>query len=210
MRIRRYWARRLLYGAGLRIRTDGTPPDFPCLIVGNHRSYLDPIILLCEVNAWPVAKAEISGWPIIGKGAQMAGILYLRREDAKDRAGMLNKIAATIQNGFQVMLFPEGTTSDLPGTLPFKKGGFVLAAKNGIPVVPVALIFSDPDDYWVGDDTFLGHAAKRFKVKHHQIQVCYGPVLQHEEPEVLSEQARTWIEARLLGAVPTVDQVLPS
>ena len=121
--------------------------------------------MLRDVDAFPVAKAEIANWPVIGKGAAMAGILYLRREDARSRAGTLVQIQEVVEQGNPVIIFPEGTTSALPGTLPFKPGVFRLAAKTGIPVVPVAVSFHDPLDYWVGEEGFLSHAGRRFRKK---------------------------------------------
>ncbi len=198
MRIRQRWARRLLPAMGIRIETEGTAPDFPCLLVGNHRSYLDPIILLRDVDAYPVAKAEMASWPIIGKGARMAGILYLERENSASRSDILRLIGRRIEAGFQVMIFPEGTTSGLPGTLPFRKGAFQLAARSGFPVVPVALRFSDTADFWVGTESMVSHAGRRFREKTIYIKVIYGPTLQGADAEVLMEEAREWIEERLL------------
>lgn len=197
MRIRRRWARRILSVLGFRITTTGTPPDFPCLIVGNHRSYIDPIILLREVDAYPVAKAEVASWPVLGKGAQMAGILYVKRESASSRGETLRLMGEKIAAGFPVLIFPEGTTSDLPGTMPFRKGGFQLAARSGFSVVPVAFLFEDPADYWVGNDTFLGHALRRFGEKELRIKVQYGPGMRGADAEVLMEEARVWIEGQL-------------
>lgn len=197
MRIRRRWARRLMRVMGIHIEVHGTPPDYPCLIVGNHRSYLDPIILLCDVDAYPVAKAELAGWPIIGKGARMAGILYVQRESAASRSDTLRLIDRRIQAGFPVIIFPEGTTSDLPGTLPFRRGGFQLAARSGFPVVPVAFCFADPADFWINDDTFAGHAVRRFGEKRIDIQLFWGPTLQGEDADALMNGARDWIEDRL-------------
>jgi 1-acyl-sn-glycerol-3-phosphate acyltransferase len=199
MRIRRRWARNLLPTVGIRVETHGDIPDYPCLIVGNHRSYLDPIVLLRDVDAYPVAKAELADWPIIGKGARMAGILYLQRESAASRGEILRLMGRRIEAGFQVIIFPEGTTSGLPGTLPFRKGGFQLAARSGIPVVPVALCFADPADYWVGHESFGGHAARRFGEKRIDLTLFYGPPMQHEDAEVLMAEARAWIEERLKG-----------
>ena len=121
--------------------------------------------MLRDLDAFPVAKAELASWPLIGKGARMAGILYLKREHGASRAGTLKAMYDKISEGFQVILFPEGTTSGLNGTLPFKKGGFIMAAKYGISVVPAVLHFSDSKDYWIGKQTFLQHAASRFGEK---------------------------------------------
>ncbi|MEY4203218.1 MAG: hypothetical protein RL013_921 [Bacteroidota bacterium] len=155
--------------------------------------------MLRDVDAFPVAKAEIANWPVIGKGAAMAGILYLRREDARSRAGTLVQIQDVIEQGNQVIIFPEGTTSDLPGTLPFKPGVFRLAAKTGIPVVPVAISFNDPLDYWVGEEGFLSHAGRRFREKKIHITLHYGDKLTGSDAGELSYQARKWINSQLTG-----------
>lgn len=198
MRIRRRWARTLLKRVGVRMEREGAAPDFPCVVVSNHRSYLDPILMLCDVDGYPVAKAELSEWPLIGKGAKMAGILYLHRDHSGSRASTLRLMEGKVREGFPVIIFPEGTTSGLSGTLPFKKGVFQLAAKSNIPVVPVALIFADKEDFWLGEETFLSHAGRRFREKEILTKVCYGPVLQNNDPEKLLDAARNWIENRLL------------
>jgi len=198
MRVRRRWARNLLSGVGVRLENEGVAPDFPCLMVSNHRSYLDPILMLTEVDCYPVAKAELANWPLIGKGAKSAGILYLRREHSGSRVNTLRLMEEKVREGFSVIIFPEGTTSGLPGTLPFKKGVFQLAAKSSLPVVPVALVFADKKDFWLGKQTFLSHAGRRFREKEISVKVCYGPVLQNSDPEDLLAQARNWIENRLL------------
>ncbi|MEO6759664.1 MAG: lysophospholipid acyltransferase family protein [Saprospiraceae bacterium] len=197
MRVRQRWARQLLYGVGVRLESTGTPPDFPALVVANHRSYLDPILLLCHLDALPVAKAELANLPVLGKGAASAGILYLRRESSGSRAQTLRQIESKIEEGFSVILFPEGTTSGLAGTLPFKKGAFQMAAKAGIPVVPVALCFADARDFWVGTEGFFAHAARRFREKTVPIRLCYGPAFQNADTEVLLKAVQNWIDAQL-------------
>jgi len=198
MRVRRRWARNLLGGVGVRVENEGVAPDFPCLVVSNHRSYLDPILMLTKVDGYPVAKAELASWPVIGKGAKLAGILYLRREHSGSRVNTLRLMEEKVREGFAVIIFPEGTTSGLPGTLPFKKGVFQLAAKSGIPIIPVALIFDDKKDFWLGKETFLSHAGRRFRERAIGTKVCYGPVLRSSDPDELLAQARNWIETRLL------------
>jgi len=199
MRIRRRWAKNLLRGAGLSIETEGKAPESPCLIVSNHRSYLDPILMLRDVDGYPVAKAELASWPLIGKGAKMAGILYLQRESAGSRTGTLRQMLEKLEAGFSVIIFPEGTTSALLGTLPFKKGGFKLVAQAKIPVVPVALVFADKRDFWVGNDTFFSHVKRRFGEKKTAVKLCYGPEIRSDDPEVLLSKSQNWIDAVLVA-----------
>jgi len=197
MRIRRRWAVNLLGKVGVKISITGTPPGFPCIVAANHRSYIDPILMLRDVDAFPVAKAEIASWPVIGKGAAMAGILYLRREDARSRSGTLLQIQKVVQQGNPVIIFPEGTTSGLPGTLPFKPGVFRLAAREGIPVVPVAVCFHNPLDYWVGSESFLSHAGRRFREEKIHVTLHYGNALTGTDPDDLSLRTRDWINSHL-------------
>lgn len=199
MAVRQRWAVRVLDGVGVQTTVEGTPPDFPCLILANHRSYLDPILILREVDAYPVAKAELADWPLLGKGAAWAGILYVQRQQGGSRMTTLKAIAETIQlQGFSVVLFPEGTTSDLPGMLPFKKGAIRSAAKFGLTIVPVAIRYPDKKNFWVGDSTFLQHAWQCFQQKAIPVTVCYGPAICNEDSDALEQEVRTWIEKKLL------------
>ncbi len=197
MRIRRRWANRLLKGVGVIVKTHGNPPNFPCLVVANHRSYLDPILMLCEIDGFPVAKAELAAWPIIGKGAKDAGILYVQRENTKSRLSTMRLIAEKIHDGHPVIIFPEGTTSDLNGTLPFKKGAFLMAARSNIPVVPVALVFKDPRDFWVGKISFLAHASRRFSTKEIHVTLHYGEPIVSDNTDLLLEQSKAFMNAIL-------------
>ncbi len=197
MRIRRRWATTLLRGLGVKLTQKGEIPDFPCILISNHRSYLDPILMLQHVDAYPVAKAELANWPVIGKGAKLAGILYLKRENIKSRAGTLQAINDIIINGFQVIIFPEGTTSALEGTLPFKRGVFQLASKMNIPMIPVAVMFQHKEDFWVGKETFLQHAGRRFREKEINVTLHYGPVIQGETPDALLDASKAWIDEKL-------------
>lgn len=207
MAVRQRWAVRLLHGVGIRTTVEGTPPDFPCIFMANHRSYLDPILLLRDVFAYPVAKAELADWPLIGKGARWAGILYVQREHGNSRVSILKAIAdVVLEEGFSVILFPEGTTSGLPGMLPFKKGGFRAAAKWGVPVVPVAICFEDERDFWIGKATFGQHAWQRFQERNIRVRICYGPVLRHDDGDVLEQEVRQWIETKLANEPAKSDQ----
>ena len=199
LRIRQRWIEHLLPAIGIRIAVQGIAPDFPCILMGNHRSYLDPAFLVRYVpDSYPVSKAEVARWPIIGYGTRVTGVLFLQRESRESRRDTLQAIAEKVQAGFAVILFPEGTTQVRPQTAPFKIGGFRLAAENGIPIVPVAVEYRDPADYWVGSDSFLAHFLRRFGQKRIQAYLHFGPTLRHHDPEWLLQQTKQWIDAELL------------
>jgi lyso-ornithine lipid O-acyltransferase len=197
MPTRKVWAKTLLNRIGVRLVTKGIAPTFPCLVVANHRSYLDPILMLTEIDGCPVSKAEVEDWPILGYGAKLSGILYLQREDAGSRSSTLKAILKTIKDGFPVILFPEGTTSNLETSLPFKKGAFQIAAKFNIPIVPVAIIYEDKNDHWVGTQPFLSNAFQTFKKKKINVQINYGDPILNNDPDELLLLAKNWIDSKL-------------
>jgi 1-acyl-sn-glycerol-3-phosphate acyltransferase len=197
MRIRKEWVRQLLPAIGVRIDVQGNIPDYPCILMANHRSYLDPALLVHDVIACPVSKAEVANWPIVGHGARATGVLFLQRESASSRKKTLNGIADKILEGNAVILFPEGTTHADPQCRQFRLGGFKLAAQEQVPIVPVAIEYRSTADYWIGDDTFLAHFVRRFSEKEMLVYVRYGQPIESTDPEYLMEKAQTWINGEL-------------
>lgn len=197
LRVRRSFVRFLLPRIGVKLHIEGTAPDYPSLIVGNHRSYLDPAFICHEAKAFAVSKAEVAHWPIIGYGTRVTGTLYLRREHADSRKYTLDAIEEKLREGWPIILFPEGTTSDLPKTGPFRPGSFRLAARTGFPVIPVAIRYADPADYWLGDDTFIGHFMRMFGKKRIEASIVFGPPMRDDDPERLLQSVKNWIDARI-------------
>jgi 1-acyl-sn-glycerol-3-phosphate acyltransferase len=200
LRIRRWWSRTLLRGIGVRIEQVYAPPDHACLLVANHRSAIDPILMMCHALAVPVSRAEVASWPILGRGAVMTGgILYLQRDSAGSRIGLLKSMADTIQrDGWSVIIFPEGTIHLGEGTLPYQAGSFVLAARMNIPVVPVAIEFADPQDWWIGNESFATHAIRSFGKRRVHVRVTYGPTHTSDDGKALCREAEAWTN-RVLG-----------
>lgn len=197
MAVRRRWARNLLPGIGIQLKIRGDVPTGCCIVVSNHRAHLDPLLVLRDVDGYPVAKAEIADWPLIGTGGRMAGMLFVQRDDPGSRMTTVRAIVKVLQAGFPLIIFPEGDTSDLDGTLPFKRAVFEIAARLHIPVVPVALIFADARDCWVAQEHFMKHAMRRFDQKKVRMEVHYGPPVQGNNAQQLMETAKHWIDQQL-------------
>ncbi|MDO8971232.1 MAG: lysophospholipid acyltransferase family protein [Saprospiraceae bacterium] len=197
MLIRQHWAKHMLPAIGIRIKSSGTPPDFPCILMGNHRSYLDPAVLVHDVFAYPVSKAEVEHWPLIGYGSKVSGVLFLKRESADSRKRTLQGISEKLREGFPVILFPEGTTHSDPTTREFRLGGFKLAVEENIPIVPFAIDYASTEDHWIGNDTFLPHFLRRFGEKEMRVQIRFGEAIWGDDPQELLESAKLWIDAEL-------------
>lgn len=141
----------------IEVEVVGELPDWPCLLVANHVSYLDPLVILSRIAAVPVAKGEVATWPLVGPAAQALGVRFVDRGAPMARARVLRNLIATLAGGTSVLNFAEGTTTDGRRLLPFHRGGFGAAMIAGVPVVPLALTFDGGGLAWTGSATFLPH-----------------------------------------------------
>jgi len=130
-----------LTGTLLTVRGLENLPPTPCVLVSNHASYLDGVIL---VAALPrpfafVAKRELQDQLIARHFLQRLGALFVERTDLQRSVADAGRLAEAVQQGRSLAVFPEGTFVARPGLLPFRLGAFLAAARAGVPVVPVAI-----------------------------------------------------------------------
>lgn len=140
-----YWA--TMCGIlGLRVRvlgrcaaTAARTGRRPVVYVSNHSSYADILVLGGRLEACFVSKSEVAGWPVIGTIARLGRSVFVSRDRAatvREGRDMQSRLAA----GDNLILFPEGTSSDGSRVLPFHSTFFVLAkppARADAPPVPL-------------------------------------------------------------------------
>ncbi len=188
------WSASVLQRLGVDVKCSGTAPPAGSLIFANHRSYIDIAVIAAHTPCSFLAKAEVSRWPLLGYGARrFANIVFVKRDSLASRSQSVMRVRSILDAGVSVVVFPEGTTSRGPGILPFRPGMFRLAAREGIPMVPVALDYEDPGDAWVGEDAFVGHFLRTFSKPRVVCRVCFGPVLKGLEWAELQNVAWHWI-----------------
>jgi len=111
--------RRALRVFNVRLRVTGPVPSSG-LLVCNHLSYLDILILGATTPCVFVSKCEVQHWPVFGWFASLAGTLFLHRDKKSDVPRVMREMRRVLNAGALVVLFPEGTTSDGREVLPFK------------------------------------------------------------------------------------------
>lgn len=141
----------------IEIDVRGMFSDRTCVLVANHLSYLDPLVILSQKPAAPVAKAEVAEWPVIGPAARALGVNFVDRASIPRRAVTLRRAIAALRAGVSVLNFPEGTTTRGDRVLPFHRGIFGAAMLAEVPVVPIALSYENHDLAWTDNATFLPH-----------------------------------------------------
>lgn len=158
-------SRRVLRVFVSRVEAAGSPPKSG-LLVCNHLSYLDILLLASLTPAVFVSKHEVRHWPVLGWLARLAGTIFVRRERRGDVGQITQAIRGVLHQGQLVALFPEGTTSNGKQVLPFKSS-LLEPATGGDPELFAGHIGyavsegSVENDvcYW-GDMTFFPHAMK--------------------------------------------------
>lgn len=158
------WAQGMLRILGVPLHVHGQPPvQGPVLLVANHLSWLDILVVHAARHCRFVSKSDVKHWPLIGTLATGAGTLYIEREKRRDAMRVVHHMAESLKAGDIVAVFPEGTTGDGSALLPFHGNLIQAAISAHAPVQPVALRFVDrrtgrdsPGPLYIGDDTLVG------------------------------------------------------
>lgn len=155
-------SRRALRIFKLQIQVAGQIPT-KGLLISNHLSYVDILVISSVMPAVFVAKREVRFWPLVGWLAQLGGTLFVNRERRTQVGETAGEIQAALDSGGLVVLFPEGTSSDGTGVLPFKSSLLEPAASGSHPVSVACIRYALEGGnaaseicYW-GDHTFLPH-----------------------------------------------------
>lgn len=179
----RTWARTALSLMGVRLAVDGRPPEPPFLLVANHLSYLDILVLLATVRGTLLSKAEIARWPVLGFLARTTGTLFVDRTRKRDLPRVIAEIERCSARGLGVAMFPEGTSSDGAGVLPFKPSLFEVALRTRRPVHCATLGYALAPDLppahmavcWWGDMTFGDHVGRLLQLPRIDARVAFAP-----------------------------------
>lgn len=155
----RTWAQQMLSLLNVQVQSKG---EFiwnePVIAVGNHISYLDPLVVSQKKAMSFVVKKQVSYWPIFGKGCKVSEMIFVERKSAKSRAQTLELIEdCLLQDERSVALFPTGTTHI--GEPPrWKKGAFELAHRLRIRIQPFRIRYTPlRDAAYIGNDFFPTH-----------------------------------------------------
>lgn len=183
---------------GIKLTVYGDFPDKPGLFVCNHRSYIDPAVVLKDLYAFPVSKAEVRKWPLIGYAAKITGIIFVDRENQSSRFETLRSMKDVMSRGYSVLNYPEGTTHDGDKTLAFKPAAFKLALSDNIPIFPIVLDYKHNTDAWVGDDTFFPHFIRCFGKPRTSIKVLYGAEIKQDNYKGAMDEAKKFMDEKIM------------
>jgi 1-acyl-sn-glycerol-3-phosphate acyltransferase len=207
------WASRTLAALGITLEASGRMRTGPVLICANHISWLDILAIDAVQPVRFVSKADVRHWPVMGWMVACGGTLFIERERKRDAMRVVHQVAQALSDGDTVAVFPEGTTSDGRGLLPFHANLLQAAIATETPVQAVALHYADAHEpvsqavAYIGETTlaqsvWMVACAERLRVS---VALLDVQGTRHLDRRALASKLRGEI-ARALGVVePRVD-----
>ncbi|MDO4552465.1 MAG: lysophospholipid acyltransferase family protein [Bacillota bacterium] len=139
------WSGGVNQKVGIEVRASGTEnlPGVPAVFVSNHQSYTDipvlgQVIAPCQQTGF-MAKSSLQKLPLYGPWMADIRSVFIQRDDARSSLRAIQEGIELIEQGFSLVLFPEGTRSKGPEMGEFRKGSLRLALKPQVPIVPVTI-----------------------------------------------------------------------
>jgi lyso-ornithine lipid O-acyltransferase len=184
---------------GIKISIIGTPPAGTALLVSNHVSWLDIPVLSSVLPVSFIAKREVGTWPLFGWMAKLQRTVFINRESRHSTGNKRGELAARLQQGDCLVLFPEGTSSDGTQVLPFKSSYFGAVEGLGLPVVPVTISYQGPSEFyaWYGDMDLLPHLWAVIKSGPIKVRLTFHPSLEKLDRKTMARNAEATIRSAL-------------
>lgn len=176
------WAQAMLRGVGITLVLQGRPvAQGPALLVANHLSWLDIVVMHASRYCRFVSKSDIKHWPLVGTLASGAGTLYIERASRRDAHRVVHHMVERLQLGEVLAVFPEGTTGDGITMKPFHANLLQAAISADAPVQPLALRFVDVGTgqtsfapRYIDDDSIFVSIWQTLCVKELRAEVVFG------------------------------------
>jgi 1-acyl-sn-glycerol-3-phosphate acyltransferase len=177
------------------------------LVVSNHRSTLDILLVLDLFGGSLLARGDMATWPTFGRMAEVADTLFVDRADPSSGAGAVQRVRDRLRRGRTVTVFAEGTTFAGDEVRPFHAGAFVAGARERVPILPVGFAYAGTHAIY-GDEPIGDHFGRLLRAESTRVAVAVGepfasrgvPIAElrdrtHDEVQKLVHRAREVIGA---------------
>lgn len=146
----------MLRALGVRWSVIGAPIQAGALVVGNHVSWLDILLMMAFGQGMrPVAKTEVGRWPVIGRLARACGTIFVDRSRPRSLPVTVAEVAQALRDGSPVQVFPEGTTTCGAHPVRWRPAFLQAAIDAGAPIQRFTLLLSTSSAAFVDDETLM-------------------------------------------------------
>ncbi len=178
----RTWSRGFARILRMRVTVRGPSPSAPYLLVTNHLSYVDIILLASHLGCTFISRHDVASWPIFGHLTTKMGTIYLDRNTRKDLVRVSQAMAAALARGEGVVLFAEGTSTCGNRVQLLKPSLLEIAVQSRQPVHYASLSYRTPAGEmpahlavcWWGEMAFSPHVLNLLKLKKFQAEIVFG------------------------------------
>jgi 1-acyl-sn-glycerol-3-phosphate acyltransferase len=191
------WARIIARTIGMRVTVKGDPPPSPFLLVANHLSYVDIVLLVSRMPCTFVARADLRDWPLFGPLVPAGGTLFLNRDLKRDIPRVIKQLKVPYEAGVGVVIFPEGTSSNGETVTRFRSSLLAPAASGRFPVYYASIRYeTDPGQRparesvcWWGKMEFLPHLIGLFVLPRFHAGLVFGkePIISGDRKQLATE-----------------------
>ena len=173
-----------LFGVRAVVRGSTPRPGRGRLIVANHRSTADILVLLRAFGGHMLSRADLAQWPLVGVAARAVGTVFVDRANAASGANAVRAIRDRLAEGQTIIVFPEGTTFPDDQVRSFHSGAFIAALRCGADIVPVGIAYGTGSGAAFVNESFPAHLARMAAASPSDVVACIG------EPLVVEEKVR--------------------
>lgn len=195
------WAKRMLALMGVQMAlesppsAEATPGEAARLVVANHRSVVDILVMLALFGGQLLARGDMETWPGIGAMARRAGTLFVDRKSPASGARAVRCMRDRMRRGITVSVFPEGTTFAGDEVRPFQAGAFMAATRERGSVLPVGLAYERADAVY-GDEPISAHLRRLLAAPRLRMAVVVGePMAAGSDAAELATRAQREVQA---------------
>lgn len=211
--IKKQWLKCFSVIVNLQIDKQGVAPQQGTLVVSNHISWLDIIVIGQYMPAYFVAKSDILAWPVIGYLAKQAGTIFIRRGEKKHILATAEKMVWLLKQNSNIIAFPEGTTTVGDEVRSFHASLFQPALLTKAHIQPVAIQYAGESKAhapFVGDDAFVPHLVRMLRLDKIEVDIRFLPVLNvsSKDRNAVCYEARELIVTEIVGEQPPAPEAL--
>jgi 1-acyl-sn-glycerol-3-phosphate acyltransferase len=196
------WASGLLSVFGVEQHwVGGLPPPArrARLVVANHRSPLDILLMLRCFGGSVLGRHDLEGWPLLGWAARHGGTIFVNRDDPRSGVKAIREIRRRLRAGQTVIVFPEGTTHRGDEVRPLQGGAFAAVRGLDAELVPVGISY-DPGAEFV-DESFVEHIGRVAQRRKTRVALCVGePVTVGADRDAMAASMQQRIQALVQSA----------
>jgi 1-acyl-sn-glycerol-3-phosphate acyltransferase len=217
-RLRKRWRRVILLGwarmvsliASMRVEIKGPRPEAPFFLVANHLSYTDIIAFATQLDCVFIAKSDIADWPVLGRLAKSVGTIFIDRSHYQDIPRVISLIEQTLEQGYGIVLFPEGTSSKGDQVLAFHPGLLEPLARMSYPVSFASISYNTPPEEkpaylavcWWGDTAFVPHFMELLRIKRFSASIRFGEYgIRDQNRKTLARNLRSAVSEQFVPIV---------